>query len=80
MCANDLPGHLHIPAGLVDEGQVEGDLSPQVHLIVWQALRNHHHIASMCRNDLSIRDKEIWCRGHSQQTSSVCTGSLSAAW
>lgn len=39
MCANELPGHLHVPTGLVDEGQVEGDLPRQIHLIVWHALQ-----------------------------------------
>lgn len=37
--ANELPGHLHVPAGLVNEGQVKGDLPLQIHLIVWHALQ-----------------------------------------
>lgn len=37
--ANELPRHLHVAAGLVDEGQVEGDLPPQVHLVIWHSLR-----------------------------------------
>lgn len=37
--ANELPRHLHVAAGLVDEGQVEGDLSLQVHLVIWHSLR-----------------------------------------
>lgn len=39
MCANELPGHLHVPTGLVNEGQVEGYLPRQIHLIVWHALQ-----------------------------------------
>lgn len=31
---NELPGHLHVPAGLVDQREVEGDLPPQIHLVV----------------------------------------------
>lgn len=34
VCVNELPGHRHVPAGLVDQGEVEGDLSPQIHLVV----------------------------------------------
>lgn len=37
--SDELPGHLHVPTGLVDEGQVEGNLPPQVHLVVCDALR-----------------------------------------
>lgn len=35
---NEVPGHLRVPAGLVNERQIEGNLSPQVHLIVRYAL------------------------------------------
>lgn len=36
---DELPGHLHIPARLVEEGEVEGDLSLQIHLIVRHTLQ-----------------------------------------
>lgn len=39
MCGNELPGHLHVPAGLIDKGQVEGDLPPQVHLVIRHSLQ-----------------------------------------
>lgn len=38
VCVNELASHLRVPAGLINEGQVEGDLPPQVHLIVRYAL------------------------------------------
>lgn len=38
VCVNEVPGHLRVPAGLVNERQIEGSLSPQVHLIVRYAL------------------------------------------
>lgn len=37
--ANELSGHLHVPTGLVDEGEVEGDLPGQIHLIVRHTLQ-----------------------------------------
>lgn len=37
--ANELPGHLHVPTGLVDEGEVEGDLPGQIHLIIGHTLQ-----------------------------------------
>lgn len=39
VCVDELPGHPHVPAGLVDEGEVEGDLPLQIHLIVRHALQ-----------------------------------------
>lgn len=39
VCANELPGYLHVPTGLVDEGEVEGDLPAQIHLLVWHTLQ-----------------------------------------
>lgn len=39
MCVDELPGHPHVSAGLVDEGEVEGDLPLQIHLIVRHALQ-----------------------------------------
>lgn len=36
---DELAGHLHVPAGLVDEGEVEGDLPPQIHLIISDTLQ-----------------------------------------
>lgn len=46
VCVNELPGHLHIPTGLVDEGEVEGDLPPQIHLIIWHALLEDEWVSS----------------------------------
>lgn len=37
---DELPSHGHVPAGLVDERQVEGDFPPEIHLIVCDALRH----------------------------------------
>lgn len=39
MCVDELAGHLHVPAGLVDEGEIEGDLPPQIHLIISDTLQ-----------------------------------------
>lgn len=36
--ADELPGHLRVPAGLVDQREVEGNLPPQIHLIVCDTL------------------------------------------
>lgn len=38
VCVNELPCHLCVPAGLINKRQIEGDLPPQVHLIVRYAL------------------------------------------
>lgn len=38
VCVNELPCHLCVPAGLVNKRQIEGNLPPQVHLIVRYAL------------------------------------------
>lgn len=38
MCVNELPRHLRVAAGPVDQGQVEGDLPPQVHLVLLDPL------------------------------------------
>lgn len=48
---NELPGHLHVPAGLVDQGEVEGDLSPQVHLVVRDPLQEEGRELSNTRTN-----------------------------
>lgn len=49
VCLNELPGHLHIPAGLVDEGEVEGNLPSQIQLIVWHTLQEDEWVDRMER-------------------------------
>lgn len=39
VCVDELEGHLHVPAGLIDEREVECDLPPQIHLIVRHTLQ-----------------------------------------
>lgn len=46
---NELPGHLHVPAGLVDEGEVEGNLPRQIQLIVWHTLQKDEWVDRMER-------------------------------
>lgn len=49
VCVNELPGHLHVPAGLVDEGEVEGNLPRQIQLIVWHTLQEDEWVDRMER-------------------------------
>lgn len=39
VCVDELVGHFHVPTGLVDEREVEGDLSPQIQLIIGDTLQ-----------------------------------------
>lgn len=39
MSVDELMGCRHVSTGLIDEGQVEGDFLPQVHLIVGDPLQ-----------------------------------------
>lgn len=35
---DELVGHLDVATGLVDEGEIEGGLSPQIHLVIGDTL------------------------------------------
>lgn len=58
VCVDELAGHLHVPAGLVDEGEVEGDLPPQIHLIVWDTLQGGQVVAGW-REGWTKRGKDL---------------------
>lgn len=60
VCVNELPRHLDVPAGLVNERQIEGDLPPQVHLIIRYALSE--------RRASSVPDHPSMCVLHVHQT------------
>lgn len=67
--ANELPRHLHVAAGLVDEGQVEGDLSLQVHLVIWHSLRvrpwrQRHGHTNLFITDGFEYSVAWWCHDH----------------
>lgn len=72
VCVDKLPRHLYVSAGLVDEGEVEGDFIAQIHLIVWDTVQ------LLCRHGQSllvIMNSQM-CEAHLMQRSAQVVHAL----
>lgn len=61
MCVYELVGHPHVPAGLVDEREVEGNLPPQIPMIIRETLKKK-----------VVEYRSIYCSLNKSKTKHVC--------